>query len=201
MGFVLCFSVLSVHMTSSKSLVGIAGVVAEIQQEKKVYWFLHGYHSNNKNNSGLLVVFMGSAWCHCICSNVLWKRETFLNIFSYLTQSFCTRLEMDMGQIWVGSNSTYIQTLFTTFLSANLRYSLHFRKLFVLSWLSLFLCRDGMYTFWYVESSFTSIIFAFHIVFTQLRLRLWLCWHLCLILLDFRHASFVYILCATSRFG
>lgn len=31
----LC-SVLSVHLTSSKSLVGIAGVVSEIQKEKKV---------------------------------------------------------------------------------------------------------------------------------------------------------------------
>jgi hypothetical protein len=29
-------SVLSVHLTSSKSLVGITGVIAEIQQEKKV---------------------------------------------------------------------------------------------------------------------------------------------------------------------
>lgn len=32
------FSVLSVHLTSAKSLVGIAGVVAEIQEEKKVGW-------------------------------------------------------------------------------------------------------------------------------------------------------------------
>lgn len=31
----LC-SVLSVHLTSSKSLVGIAGVISEIQKEKKV---------------------------------------------------------------------------------------------------------------------------------------------------------------------
>lgn len=30
------FSVLSVHLTSSKSLVGITGVVSEIQKEKKV---------------------------------------------------------------------------------------------------------------------------------------------------------------------
>lgn len=29
-------SVLSVHLTSSKSLVGVAGVVSEIQKEKKV---------------------------------------------------------------------------------------------------------------------------------------------------------------------
>ena len=32
----LC-SVLSVHLTSSKSLVGVAGVVADIQKEKKVF--------------------------------------------------------------------------------------------------------------------------------------------------------------------
>lgn len=32
----LFFSVVSVHLTSSKSLVGIAGVVSEIQREKKV---------------------------------------------------------------------------------------------------------------------------------------------------------------------
>jgi hypothetical protein len=30
-------SVLSVHLTSSKSLVGIAGVASEIQKEKKVF--------------------------------------------------------------------------------------------------------------------------------------------------------------------
>ena len=30
-------SVLSVHLTSSKSLVGITGVASEIQKEKKVY--------------------------------------------------------------------------------------------------------------------------------------------------------------------
>lgn len=37
-------SVLSVHLTSSKSLVGIAGVIAEIQKEKKVYLFyIHQY--------------------------------------------------------------------------------------------------------------------------------------------------------------
>ncbi|KAK3001359.1 hypothetical protein RJ639_021138 [Escallonia herrerae] len=32
-------NVLSVHLTSSKSLVGIAGVVSDIQKEKKVYFF------------------------------------------------------------------------------------------------------------------------------------------------------------------
>lgn len=32
-------SVLSVHLTSSKSLVGITGVVSEIQKEKKVFYF------------------------------------------------------------------------------------------------------------------------------------------------------------------
>jgi hypothetical protein len=33
---ILC-SVLSVHLTSSKSLVGIVGVASEIQKEKKVF--------------------------------------------------------------------------------------------------------------------------------------------------------------------
>lgn len=35
---ILC-SVLSVHLTSSKSLVGISGVASEIQKEKKVTLF------------------------------------------------------------------------------------------------------------------------------------------------------------------
>lgn len=37
----VCFfcSVLSVHLTSSKSLVGIAAVASEIQKEKKVVYF------------------------------------------------------------------------------------------------------------------------------------------------------------------
>lgn len=37
--YALLCSVLSVHLTSSKSLVGIAGVASEIQKEKKVSYF------------------------------------------------------------------------------------------------------------------------------------------------------------------
>lgn len=33
------FSVMSVHLTSSKSLVGMAGVISEIQREKKASCF------------------------------------------------------------------------------------------------------------------------------------------------------------------
>lgn len=50
-------SVLSVHLTSSKSLVGVAGVVSEIQKEKKVngqlmasvviHFLLHVAHQNH----------------------------------------------------------------------------------------------------------------------------------------------------------
>jgi len=36
-------SVLTVHLTSSKSLVGVTGVISEIQKEKKVLFFIIGY--------------------------------------------------------------------------------------------------------------------------------------------------------------
>lgn len=39
---ILC-SVLSVHLTSSKSLVGITGVISEIQKEKKVLFSVIAY--------------------------------------------------------------------------------------------------------------------------------------------------------------
>lgn len=37
--YATCCSVLSVHLTSAKSLVGVAGVASEIQKEKKVIYY------------------------------------------------------------------------------------------------------------------------------------------------------------------
>lgn len=51
---ILC-SVLSVHLTSSKSLVGITGVVSEIQKEKKVRCLFLGKHIVSKLELFVLV--------------------------------------------------------------------------------------------------------------------------------------------------
>ena len=55
-------SVLSVHLTSSKSLVGIVGVASEIQKEKKVFHSINSLPKATDITEWKKVVVAGNKW-------------------------------------------------------------------------------------------------------------------------------------------